>query len=383
MLIGEPTPDATASALPPSDSPDLASLDDAGIASALGLNYETLNDEERAFIRDVAEESRTDTSGFSPDNPLIPLASDDADDADDATSTATSTDDDAASPEGADDVGGPPEVPSGPASEAPGDAAAGSLPPAASPTSATPPWEALIPPTSTAPDTVHIEGIGDIPTHIARQALGMYESLSADELAVIAAIRQGQPIPVTAQPQTLPPAEEWDDPQAAAAFQALHQQVTALSQGQSQVLEALAAEQERVMGVALDHGVQAFREAFPDLDDNAMQVITNAVVANDLLPAYVRAAQGDVTQGTRAALEATYWSDPARRQAWLDSQVAAHTETVTVANGKKAKAAALVSSPGNAARNAAPTPKRGDRDGQLAGMAAFLEADMNSTNGNG
>lgn len=370
------------------DAPgDIATVDSSGNvsisedqlragAAEMSLDYDTLNDEEREFVGTYVRAANTpDDGSYDPTNPLIPASPTTAPDATDTTTT-----DDAASPEGAETVGGPEATGQGSVragDEAPGSGVdgGGEIPPvvpAPSPIAA--------PPAVLVPDTIRIEGMGDVPVGMVRQALGLAGSLTADELEVIARLRDGQQVqsPITATTPTvpaLPPVEDWDDPNAAAAYVALHNQFTELAQGQQLITQALMAEQERALATGLEHGADTFRDKFSLTDDDMIPLIA-AVGDNNLLPAFATKFPGDPSSAVHAALEAVYWMDPNNRQRWLDGQVAAGQEASRTAEDKKNKQAAIVPTSGSTPRVAPPIPKT--REGQLAGMATMIEADLNS-----
>lgn len=376
-----PQPDPTAPVPPPLttevEPPAGATEEQVRAAAAeLGLDYEHINADERDFLRVYVEGAEHLQS--APTDPITgePILTPSEPAATEAASPDGATTGDAPVAGTADASSGGGEPPSGGEPGAPG-----------------------APVTTTPPEPITIEGLGDFSVEELTRLVSLARDVRPDEIDTLNRMRQGlatvayidpqtgQPtlpggVPFPAAPQSAPvvdTGEEWVDPNAFAAVQDLRESMAQLDQQQRQLLEATLQQQQQAVINALQVGVDEFA-VDKGLTADEIGNLTLALERANTLPAYIAQFAGDPTSGVKAALEGTYWSSEAFRQREIQRAIAEHGAATQSAEEKKAAAQGLVTPSGSTPRVPAAPRTRGEQD---AAIVAMIEADLHGGNGSG
>lgn len=339
-------------------------LDDAiaKAAASMGFDPANIDDDTRSFIESFeGGELGSLEAGADPDNPLIPAEDPEgATPPVDADGVGVGLDPDAS---GADGSGGADLAATTPADDA--------IPP-------------VVPPTVDPNATIEVNG-QQVPIAQVQQWIAQQQLLTQEELNAIQLQRQGllryefvdpaTGLPVGAQQQQQPP-DEWIDPQAQAAYQALAQQQQQLVANQRAVTEDSLMRERVAIAAGLEAGIDLFKTQ-RGIDDKQAAQLVESVATLGLIPVYERMYPGDPRSVIAASLEAVYWGTPEFRNAELQRYHAEQLALNADTDAKKAAGGAIASSPGSAPRvPAAPTT----REGRDAGMVSAIEAAM--ANGN-
>ena len=375
-------------------------------AESIGLNFDDVKPEEYPFFEALASGELDSLRSTTPEDSLQPIALNEnplipTDDEEDATTPPTLTPGvtPEAGAEGAEVGLGVTDAPEGTG----GGVQDGTAP------------VAPAPPTPAAPSLVpELIDLGD-GLLLSREELrarleqqNASQQLTPDELQMIALRRQGlvgyqlidpatglpvvqqpqqQPYPQQGYPQQQQPIpqqqipqvpEEWLDPAAFQAYQALQQR---MDSGMQQILdnqralaEAQIAEQTQAMQRIVDETREAFMHSkgMDPSDAAQVQKLDAYLERSGFIMAARNAYPGDPRSALSAAYNAVYGSVPEYQAHEEQRIIARHTEATREVNEKKQQNTAVASSPGTVARTT-PAPKT--QEERMAAAAAMIEAD--------
>lgn len=377
MIVGgeNQPPEAPEAEAPVVADPEVARR---AAAEAAGLDYDAIPEDEREFVMAVESGVEQATRG---QHPLIPGADENGEPLDPATAGATTDD------AGEEGIRPTSEASSGGVEQ---DGPLGAPAAATSETEPETPPDPETPPALDATTLVNVGGL-EVPLEYAQYALGLAQQLTPEEVEHLNAVREGragfafidpatgQPIPQQSAPGTTtpavetPPAEEWIDPAAQAAYAKLQSEIAGIASVQQQTIEQTVATQRGAIMDALAVGAEEFRTT-NNLDQPQMDQLITAVNAAGILPGYANLHRGNHTQAMKAALESAYWSTPAFRDRAIQAAISEHVTETRDVEAKKARAAGLNPSTGNVPRTSPPPTSQEERDrGMVADIAAAMQ----------
>lgn len=155
------------------------------------------------------------------------------------------------------------------------------------------------------------------------------------------------------------------------------QELEALRSQQRAIAEAEAKRNQSVTSAAVDAGIAAFRETYPDLAEEQVDAVLRRATDLQVLGPLTQQFGGDVAKATTEALNTAMWSDPTMQQVLVQQRLDALASERSETEARRRRAASLSGSSGSvpgSRSSAAPanlTPEQ-RRDEMVKAVAAEI-----------